>query len=300
MKQHVLISGGTGLIGSEITKQLLVKGYNVSHFSRSKKDSTNVNTFVWDVDKGTYDAQAFAEEPQYIINLAGAPINKRWTPEYKSEILRSRVDAIRLLFDGVQKQNYTPKAFISTSAVGYYPSSLTESYTEEAKPGKDFLSEVCIAWEREAKLFKQINVRTAICRVGIVLDNESGALPAIVKPIKFGLGAPLDSGEQWMPWIHVKDVARVFIEAMENQQLSEAINAVGAYNVTNQQLTKAAAAVLNRPLFLPKVPAFALKFALGEMAETALSSNKALNTKLAAIGFKYNFDTLEDALKDLL
>ncbi len=300
MQKHVLISGGSGLIGTEITKQLLEKGYEVSHFSRSKKKDTRINTFVWDVDKGTYDSEAFAKQPDYLINLAGAPINKRWTPEYKSEILQSRIDAIRLLFEGVHAQGYTPKAFVSTSAVGYYPSSLTDEYTEKSKPGNDFLSEVCIAWEREAKLFEKLDVRTAICRVGIVLASNSGALPAIVKPIKFGLGAPLASGEQWMPWIHVKDVAKAFIEAMENKDLKGAVNAVGPYNVTNKQLTKAAADVLKKPLFLPKVPAFALKLALGEMAETALSSNKVLNKKLSSVGFNYQFEKLEDALKDLL
>ncbi len=297
----VLISGGSGLIGKEISRQLLSKGYQVAHLSRRGTSSMkNIAAYAWDVDKATYDEQAFMWQPDYLINLAGAPIDNRWTPTYKSEILRSRVDGTRLLFQAVQKHMVPLKAFVSASAVGYYPHSYTANYTETSKPGNDFLSEVCVAWEREAEQFKALNIRTALCRVGIVLSDAGGALPQIAKPIRYGLGAPLARGTQWMPWIHLEDVARVFIEAMENPAATGPINAVGPYNITNETLTKACAHVLNKPLFLPNIPAFALKLLLGEMAETALSSNKVENTRLQTLGFNYRFSTLEAALQDLL
>jgi uncharacterized protein (TIGR01777 family) len=301
MQKKVLISGGSGLIGKEISRQLLDKGYTVSHFSRSANHkNASIKVFEWDVEKGTYDKAAFEQNPDFIINLAGAPLNKRWSPTYKSEILKSRTESIRLLYKGVQEQEKKPQAFISTSAVGYYPNALDETYAESAAPGKDFLSEVCIAWEREARLFENLGIRTVINRVGIVLSMQGGALPQIVKPIRFGFGAPLASGKQWMPWIHLEDVASVYVRAMEETGLEGAANAVGPYSVTNEDFTKMAAMVLQKPLFLPNVPAFVLKLMLGEMAEIALTSNNALNTKLESIGFQYKYKTLEQALQALL
>ncbi len=294
-----LISGGSGLIGKAITQQLLQEKHEVAHLSRTSA-AGKIPSFTWDPNKGTVDAAAFSWQPDILINLAGAPINKRWTPAYKSKIVSSRVLSTRLLLESVQKHKANIKAFVSASAVGYYPSSFEESFSESASAGSDFLSEVCIAWEREANLFKQLNIRTAICRVGIVLAKEGGALPAITAPVKLGFGAPLASGDQWMPWIHIQDVARVFIEAALNPKAQGPINAVGPYNVTNKALTKACARTLHKPLWLPRVPAFALKLALGEMAETALSSNKVKNDKLQALDFSYNFSTLEEALQDLL
>jgi uncharacterized protein (TIGR01777 family) len=294
-----LISGGSGLIGKAITRELLKQQHAVAHLSRNA-GSGEVPTFGWDIEKGVLDMAALQWQPDVIINLAGASINKRWTPAYKSEIVSSRVQSTRLLFESVQKHQLKLSAFVSASAVGYYPNSFSKSFTESASAGSDFLSEVCIAWEREAQLFEQLNIRTAVCRVGIVLAKEGGALPEIIKPIKFGVGAPLASGEQWMAWIHLEDVARVFIEAALNQEASGPINAVGPYNVTNKALTHACAKVLHKPLWMPHIPGAALKLLLGEMAATALSSNKAENTALQKLHFHYHYSTLEEALQNLL
>lgn len=295
----VLITGGTGLVGTAITKTLQKAGHEVAFLSRSPSNNAlKVPEFAWDIESGKLDHKAL-EGVDAIINLAGAPIFKRWTPEYKSEILRSRVDGTRLLFEKVQEANTTLKAFINASAVGYYPDSLTKEFTEDDAPGDDFLSLVCQKWEQEALNFEQLNIRTVRMRIGIVLSREGGALPQMALPVKFGAGAPLGSGKQWVPWIHLADLAKMFKLALENEELSGAVNAAGPNNVTNKSLTNSIAKTLKRPMFLPKVPAFVLKLILGEMAQAVLASNKVSTQKVARAGFGYQFSTVEAALKDL-
>src|SRR5690606_37407761 len=197
----ILITGGTGLIGTEISKQLLERGHTVVYFSRSpRKNNLDIKEYAWDVDKGTYNQAAF-DGVHAIINLAGAPVAKRWTPQYKSEILRSRVDATRLLYTAVQKHNVPLKTFVSASAVGYYSNDFNKTHNETDAPGRDFLSLVTQKWEQEAQNFSKLNIRTVRIRVGVVLSNDGGAFPLIAKPIKLGLGSPLGSGQQWMSWI---------------------------------------------------------------------------------------------------
>ncbi len=296
----VLITGGSGLIGREISKQLLKKGHDVVLLSRHpSQNSLNIKEYQWDTDKGTLDKTAL-NGVDTVINLAGSPINARWTPHYKSEIIRSRVDSIRLLFTTIQKNSFPVKSFISASAVGYYPHNFQKEFTEECAPGNDFLSLVCQKWEQEVIHFKNLGIRTARCRIGIVLSNEGGALPQIARPIKFGLGAPLGSGKQWMPWIHLQDVAGIFVFIAENQNLSGVYNAVGPDNVTNTQLTKATARVLGKPVFLPAIPKAILKLILGDMAQMVVNSNKVSNKKISDAGFEYRFKDLKSALEDLL
>lgn len=297
---RILITGGTGLIGTEITKQLQDKAHEVIYLSRNPgSNSMGAKEYAWDPETGKIDLKAF-EGTDAIINLAGAPINKRWTPSYKSTILRSRVDGTRLLFNTVQKHQFPIKAFISASAVGYYQHSYTKMHSVEDPPGSDFLSLVCQKWEQEAQNFEQLNIRTVRCRIGIVLSEKGGALPEIAKPVKLGAGAPLGKGKQWMPWIHLQDLAAVFTHTLENENCEGVYNAVGPYNVTNDEFTKAVADVLHRPYFMPAVPAFALKLALGEMATTALISTKVDNNRLSKSGFSYRFSDLKEALQDLL
>ena len=296
----ILITGGTGLIGTEISKQLLEQGHTVVYFSRSpRKNNLDIPEYAWDVDKGTYDKLAF-DGVEGIINLAGAPIAERWTAEHKSEILRSRVDATRLLYTAVQRLSLQLKVFISASAVGYYPNDFTKTYSENDAPGNDFLSLVTQKWEQEAQNFSKLNIRTVRIRVGVVLSNDGGAFPLIAKPIKMGLGSPLGNGKQWMSWIHIKDVAGIFVHALENENAKGIYNAVSPEPVTNIDMTKAIASQLKKPLWLPKVPAIAIKLALGEMASTALSSNKVSSTKVAQSGYSFKYPELDEALKALL
>lgn len=296
----VLITGGTGLIGKTISQQLLEHKHEVVYLSRNpKSNELGIPEFHWNLERGEAAVEAF-EGVQAIINLAGAPIAKRWSPQYKSEILRSRVDAIRLLFDQVQKHQLNLQAFISASAVGFYPNDYQREFQEEDAPGDDFLSLVCQKWEQEASLFEKLNIRTVKLRIGIVLAAEGGALPQMAAPVRYGVGAPLGNGKQWMPWIHKEDVAGMFVKALEESTLQGVYNAVGPYNVTNKDLTQSVARRLRKPLFLPPVPKFALKLMLGEMAETVLASNKASNEKMAATGFQYRYPQLDVALRDCL
>lgn len=296
----VLISGGSGLVGEAITEILLDKNISVRHLSRKagrRKDGVEV--FAWDPDRGIIDEKALAGT-DYIINLAGASIAKRWTPDYKNQVLRSRVDGTRLLFNTVEKLSTPLKGFLSASAVGYYPNSFDKTYAEKDAPGNDFLSLVCQKWEQEAVNFEELGIKTIRMRIGIVLSTKGGALPQMALPIKFGFGAPLASGKQWMPWIHLDDLARQFIHFIEHPELEGGVyNAVGPTSVTNTTLTQAIAKVLHRPLIIPNVPAFALKLLLGEMSETVLASNRCSNKKIASTGFKYKFPLLDEALDKL-
>lgn len=296
---NVLITGGTGLIGTAISKVLLEKGHELAYLSRKPSDNAlNIPEYEWNVEAGKLDSNAF-NNVNAIINLAGAPIFKRWTPPYKSEILRSRVDGTRLLFEQIQKHNIGLKAFVNASAVGIYPNSFTKEFTEEDAPGDDFLSLVCQKWEQEAQNFEQLNIRTVRMRIGIVLSRKGGALPQMATPVRFGAGAPLGSGKQWVPWVHISDLATMFVHALENENIKGAVNAAGPHNVTNATLTKKIADVLHKPLFLPKVPEFALKLAMGEMAQAILASNKVSTQKIQQAGFTYQYSSLDAALDDL-
>ena len=296
----ILITGGTGLIGTEISKQLLVSRHEVVYYSRNPgKNEFGIREFAWDPDKGDIDPEGL-EGVNSIINLAGAPLDKRWTPQYKSSILRSRVDSTRLLFNTVQKHRFPVKSLASASAVGYYPHDYDRLYTEEDPPGSDFLSTVTQKWEKEAQNFESLGIRTLRCRIGIVLSKDGGAFPEIARPVKFGVGAALGNGRQWLPWIHIADVAGIFIHLLENDNLQGACNVVGPTNVTNKELTARIAQAVNRSLFMPNVPAFALKLAFGEMARTVLISNKVSNQKVASGGYSYKFPELNAALRDLV
>jgi hypothetical protein len=297
---NILITGGSGMIGTEISRQLLAKGHLVSYLSRApKKNQLSIPEYKWDTDIGEIDTDAF-KNIDAIINLAGASISERWTPEYKSEILRSRVDGTRLLFETIEKLSTSLKAFVSASAVGYYPNSLSTEFTEADAPGTDFLSLVCQKWEQEAHRFELLGIRTVRLRIGIVLSAKGGALSQIAKPVKFGLGAPLGSGKQWMPWIHLYDLASMFVKAVEDDALKGAYNASGLYNVSNAELTKQCASVLGRPYFMPNIPASFIKLLLGEMADIALASNKVSSLKIQNTGFEFKYDKLDKALQDLL
>tara|TARA_B100001115_G_scaffold178531_1_gene168094 strand:+ start:1058 stop:1963 length:906 start_codon:yes stop_codon:yes gene_type:complete len=297
---NVLISGGSGLIGREITKLLLEKGHQVAWLSRStRSEIASVQIFQWDPDLDQIDSEALAFADA-IINLAGSNIAQRWTPHFKNTIIRSRVDGTRLLYNSVRKSSKKLQAFISASATGYYPNHPDKVYRETDAPGNDFLSLVCQKWEQEAQLFEDLKIRTVRLRIGIVLDSQEGALAKIAEPIKWGVGAPLGNGKQWMPWIHRHDLARIFVYALENEKLSTGVyNAVGPESVQNKALSKKVAQVLNRPFWLPPIPAGLLKLILGEMATITLASTRCSSEKIQNSGFEYQFPELEAALKDL-
>ncbi|HAS41906.1 MAG TPA: TIGR01777 family protein [Microscillaceae bacterium] len=301
MGKKILITGGTGLIGKRLTQFLLEKDYTVRYLSRSKRAIKDVEVYEWHPDEGTIDKAAFADIDG-IVHLAGAGVaDKRWTDSRKKEILESRTQSTELLATTIDALGIHPKAFVSASAIGYYGIDTGEQLLDESsKVGSDFLADVTSKWEESAEGFIKKGIRTVKVRVGVVLSTESGALPKLLQPIRLGLGAPLGSGKQYLSWIHIDDIARIFLYALENEQLQGAYNGVAPHPVTNTEMTKMVASVIHRPAFLPNVPSFMLKMMLGEMASIVIDGNRVSSKKIANSGFEFKFPDLKKALEQLL
>ncbi|GAB2474871.1 TIGR01777 family oxidoreductase [Algoriphagus taiwanensis] len=291
---HILITGGSGLVGQQITRLLEKKGYQVAWLSRSAQGQ---KSFLWDVEKGKIDPEAL-EWADAVIHLAGAGVaEKRWTPERKKLILESRTQSTQLLYSAIEKADNKPSTFISASAVGYYGFNTGTKLVDENSPaGDDFLAEVVIAWENEVKKMESLHLRTVLLRIGIVLDAEGGALGEMLKP---PVAAPLGSGDQWMSWIHIEDLARMFVFALEKTTLQGVYNAVSPNPATNQQLTQEAASAKGKPYLGIGVPGFALKLVLGEMAAMVLGGNRVSSQKIQKAGFQFEFFELSAALRDI-
>ena len=301
MAQTVLITGGTGMIGKRLTQLLLEKGYKVAYLSRKHESIPNVTVYRWDIDKNWIDDKALANA-DYIIHLAGAGItDTRWTDKHRREIINSRTKTIELIARELQGRPYKVKAFVSASAIGFYGSDTGNTQlTEQTPSGSDFLAHVTRHWENSAELIDNIGIRTTKLRIGVVLSNEGGALPKISMPIRWGIGAPIGNGNQWMSWIHLDDLCRLFIAALENNKWHGIYNAVAPTPVTNTELTRQIAKVLHRPLWLPAIPAFALRLVYGEMANVVLGGNYVINHRIRTeTDFIYQFENLQSALQDL-
>ncbi|UAB74576.1 TIGR01777 family oxidoreductase [Mesoflavibacter sp. SCSIO 43206] len=295
---RVLITGATGLIGTEIVKLCHDKNIAVNFLTTSQsklsKDN-NYKGFLWNPSKNEIDTDCI-KDVDVIINLVGATISKRWTETYKKEIILSRTQSTQLLFNTLQNNSHHIKQIISASAIGIYPDSLTNYYTEdETSISPSFLGQVVEKWEHAVDAFKEIGVEVSKVRIGLVLSQKGGALPEMIKPFKFGLGAALGSGKQWQSWIHIKDLARLFIHVLE-EELTGTYNAVAPNPETNQTLSKLIAKTLNRPFFLPNVPKGILKMILGEMHILLFESQRVSSKKIEATGFNFKYYKLKSAL----
>ena len=231
-----------------------------------------------------------------MVHLAGEGVaEKRWTAERKQAILRSRTESTALLHQAIQQATAKPSTFISASAVGYYGFDTGAALVDESSAsGTDFLAEVVLAWEKEVKKIEALPLLCVILRIGIVLDAQGGALAEMLKP---PVAAPLGSGAQWMSWIHVEDLVRLFVFALEKTTLQGIYNAVGPNPATNQQLTKEAASAKGKTYLGIGVPGFALKLVLGEMAAMVLGGNRVSSQKIQKAGFEFEFPELKGALK---
>ncbi len=295
---NVLISGGSGLVGLELSKMLRAKGHSVSILSRKK--TNDVNYKFWDIENGVLAEDALIGIDT-IVHLAGEGIaDGAWTDERKVKIVESRVNSTRLLLDALKKGNHQVKAFISASATGYYSNRGDELMYEDAMPAKDFLGTTCVLWEQEVNKIESLGIRTVKLRTGIVLTTKGGALKKMIVPFKFGLGSALGDGKQWMSWIHLKDLCSMFIYAIENNQLKGAYNAVAPQAATNCEFSKTLSKIMKRPFWAPNVPSFILKIIFGEMSAVVLGSTKASADKIEKEGFKFEFAKLNEALIDLL
>lgn len=299
---NILITGATGLVGNKLVSSLRKDNHVIHYLTTSKsklKDNQNYKGFYWNPNTGEIDKNAF-ENISVIIHLAGASISKKWTTAYKKEIIESRVAGANLIFDTLKSIPNVVTQFISASAVGIYPSDLNYVYHENNTQIDDsFLGEVTQLWEESANQFKSLNILVSIVRIGVVLAEESGALLEMSKPIKYGLGAVLASGKQYISWIHVEDLVAIFKYILDHN-LKGAYNAVSPYPITNEELTKAIAKTIHKPLFLPNVPKFMLNFLLGEMHIIVTSSQNVSCRKILDAGFQFHFASLNKSLQNLL
>lgn len=300
--KKILITGATGLIGSELVKQCHEVGIDVNYFTTSKykiEKSDNYHGFYWNPEKGEIDTNAF-KGVTAIVNLVGSSISKRWTKSYKKTIINSRVESMELLYETLQKIDHDIVHFISASGISIYPNSKTKLYTEENLEVDDtFLAKVVVAWENAAIKFKSLGMEVTKVRTGVVLAKNEGALPKLANPIKLGLGAPLGDGNQWQSWIHIEDIAGIYLFILANQ-LEGIYNAVAPNPVQNKKMTKLIAAQLGSTLWLPAVPAFVLKLILGEMAVLVVEGQLVSSKKIQELGYRFKFYNIESALQDLL
>jgi uncharacterized protein (TIGR01777 family) len=256
--------------------------------------------FYWNPQVNEIDTSCF-DGVEAVINLAGSSIAQRWTKSAKTSILNSRIQSLHVLSKAIKEGNFPINQLISASAIGIYSDSKTNYYEEEYVSAEDssFLRSVVRAWESATTQFQEMGIKTIILRIGIVLDAKDGALPKIMAPIKKYCGAVLASGEQWQSWIHIDDLVALFTHTLE-LKLEGVYNAVAPNPVQQAELTKSIAQALKRPVFLPKVPEFALKLLLGEMSAIVLESQRVCSKKIQNTGFKFNYHELSAALKNLL
>jgi uncharacterized protein (TIGR01777 family) len=299
MGKNILITGGSGLIGTRLTRMLIQRGHRVSHLGRSKQNS-EVHQFTWDINLHIMDPRAVASA-DVIIHLAGAGIaEERWTKKRKNEIRQSRVQSTSLLYDLLRKGTYPVKTFISGSAIGYYGfGDDRKVFTESDRPGSDFLASVTDEWEKEADKIGSLSIRLVKLRTGVVLSEDGGALQSIARPIKFGVGAPVGDGKQIISWIHIDDLCLMFCKVAEDNGMQGVFNGVAPSPVTNLEFTRAVAKTLKRPLWAPAIPSFILKILLGEMASIVLGGSNVSAEKILKTGFEFRFPNLQSALNNI-
>jgi uncharacterized protein len=297
--KSVLITGGSGLVGTALTQMLLQKGYHVSHLARTPASGL-VKSYRWSIADNYIDPAALVGVDA-IVHLAGAGVaDKRWTPARKKEILESRTQSTRLIYNILQKQPNQVSVVVSATAIGYYGLTTADHWCNEQTPaGTDFLASVCQAWEAAADPVQELSKRLVKIRVGVVLSSQGGALAQMAKPVRWGVGAPLGSGQQWISWIHVQDLCALFVRAIENQAMTGVYNGVAPNPVTNRELTKLIAQALHRPLWLPSVPTWALQLMLGEMSQLVITGARVSNEKALRSGMAFTYDNAQKALDDL-
>ncbi|EOR93179.1 Cell division inhibitor [Arcticibacter svalbardensis MN12-7] len=301
MSATVLITGASGLIGKPLIKLILNQGYQIHVLSRKEPQyNPSFKEFKWDVKTGYIDKNCMANVDT-IIHLAGEGIaEKPWRKERKQAIISSRVDSLGLIFKALKDNPQCQvKSLISASAVGYYGDRNDKFLDENSDPGEGFLSEACVLWEKAADMGLDLNMRVVKLRTGVVLSLQGGALPQIAGPVKYNLGTVLGSGKQWIPWIHIDDMVNAYLFALQNNSMTGTYNLCAPNPVTNKEFTKSISTVLNKTLWLPNVPALALRIFLGEMKAVVLSSTRTRSDKIRETGFKFKFEHIKEALKEL-
>jgi uncharacterized protein (TIGR01777 family) len=299
----VIVTGGTGLIGRALAANLAARGDSVVVTSRDPKRTRDlparVEPAVWDAESGNGLA-AVVEGADAVVHLVGEGIaDGRWTAERKRRIRESRTRSTRAVAEAFSAASATPRVLLQGSAVGFYGSRGDEELDEASPQGEGFLADVCSEWEEAGQAVEELGVRRALLRTGVVLTSEGGALPKMVLPFRLFAGGPVGSGRQWVPWIHLADQVGAIRFLLDDVDAKGAFNLVAPGSVTNRDLSKAIGRALGRPSLVP-APAFAMKLALGEMAELLLGSQRVRPGALMAAGYEFRFPEVAAALHDLL
>ncbi len=297
----VLIGGGSGLIGQRLSELLLAKGYEVIHLSRKEDLNAPFPKYKWDLQAGIIDERALTKA-DYIINLAGAGIaDKRWTESRKRLIVESRTQSTLLIKNALARLEKKPKALILASAIGFYGDRGREWVDEDSLPGKrGFLAESTQEWEASMHQSAALKIRQAIIRIGIVLSTKGGALKPFILQNQFRLGNYFGNGKQYYSWIHIDDLCKIFIYAMENESVEGIFNGVGPNPVSLYDFVKSLAKAMDKRAIMIPVPTFAIRLAMGEMADMVLSSTRVSAAKIESTGFQFEHPELVPALKNLL
>ncbi len=297
----VFITGGTGFLGAALSQGLLAEGHSVTILSRSSHHRNLMPGAAYcegnPTKKGAWQNEVCKHD--VVINLAGASIFRTWSEKNREAIRSSRILTTRNLVDAIGQ---APKniTLLSGSAVGYYGFRADEELDENSSPGDDFLAEVVQAWETEAKMAEQFGARVVLCRIGVILGRDGGALSKMLSVFKWGLGSPLGSGSQWFSWISLHDLVNIFIYLMANKNISGPVNCTSPHAVTNREMTKALGKALHRPTILPPVPAFVIKGALGEFSDVFVKGQRVVPRKLLDEGFVFAYPEIREAFAHLV
>lgn len=296
----VLIGGGSGLIGTRLSELLTEKGYTVWHLSRTRDPNARYTTYHWDAKEQQIDQEA-VDGADFIINLAGAGIaDQRWSEQRKKVIIDSRVDTTLLLRDAIRRSPHPPKAYLSASGANIYGDQGDQVLKESDPPGEGFFATSCLAWEGAVQQITDLGIRTVILRTGVVLSTRGGALPKMTLPMTFFAGVYFGDGRQWMSWIHIDDICRLYIHGMEKESISGTYHGTAPNPERNKDFIEIAADVKDKAVIMLPAPVFALKLALGEMSHAVLDSVRLSAEKVLSTGFTFDFPELKGALVDVI
>lgn len=297
----ILITGGSGLVGSSLTKALLGMNYDVAILTRNLSSNFGVKQYFWDPSKCLIDEDALIDV-DCIVHLAGTNISdRRWTKKQKKEIYSSRVESAEFLYQKIKELDIPLKSFVSSSAVGCYGTITSDQiYTEQDNNSDDYLGQLCTNWETKADQFINLGCKVSKVRTGIVLSFKGGALPKMMFPINLCLGAALGSGKQFIPWIHIDDLCAIYTNLINENIPSGVYNCVAPEFITNNDLTCVIAEVLKKPLWLPNIPTWVLKIIFGEMSSILTNGSRISSKKLIQSGFQFNYFSIKSAIHNLI
>ena len=297
----ILITGGSGLVGSSLINVLLGMNYDVAILTRNPSSNLNINQYFWDPSKFLIDEDALIDI-DCIVHLAGTNISdNRWTKKQKQIIYSSRVESAEFLYQKIKELDIPLKSFVSSSAVGCYGTTTSDQiYTEQDHNADDYLGQLCTQWEAKADQFINLGCKVSKVRTGIVLSSKGGALPKMMFPINWCLGAALGSGKQFVPWIHIDDLCAIYTNLINETFPSGVYNVVAPETITNSELTRIMAEVINKPLWFPNIPSWVLKIIFGEMSTILTNGSRISSKKLIQSGFNFKYLSIRSAINNLI